>query len=103
MFAVPRLSKQLEQEWADQLAALFSCTAEDIRANATRFLKYPPGTLRLELMDNSVLEFQYAFHLVNEREKAIAIFTEHCGHHVYPFHEAKIFRGGELVFNQKHV
>ncbi len=103
MFAIPRLAKQLEEEWADALAERFGCTAGDIRADATPFLNYPAGILRVELMDGSVVEFRYAFHLLDEREKTIAVFTEHCGHHLYPFHEAKVFRDGELVFEQKHV
>ena len=34
------------------------------------------------------------FALVSEELKAIAVFTEHCGHHVYPYHEAKAIRRG---------
>jgi hypothetical protein len=50
-----------------------------------------------------VVEFQWAFHIVSESKKAIAVFTEHCGHHLYPYHEAQIFRDEKLVFQQKNA
>lgn len=49
-------------------------------------------------MDGSLVEFKYAFALVSEERKAIAVFTEHCGHHVYPYHEAKVYEAGRLVY-----
>lgn len=63
-------------------------------------MTYPMGTTRVELMDGSVAEFKYAFALVSEERKAIAVFTEHCGHHIFPYHEAKVLQDGLLQFQQ---
>jgi uncharacterized OB-fold protein len=49
-------------------------------------------------MDGSVVQFANAIHIVSEAKRAIAVFTEHCGHHVFPYHEAKVHCNGELVY-----
>jgi len=51
-------------------------------------------------MDGSEVRFSYAFHVVSEVRRTIAVFTEHCGHHLYPYHEAKIYRDDVLVYEQ---
>lgn len=51
-------------------------------------------------MDDSCVEFKYCTFLVNEEKKAIAVFTEHCGNHVFPYHEARIYRDGKLLWEQ---
>lgn len=99
-FPVARLAQQIEHEWTEELAAYLEVPAEDVFAKPTTMLSYPSETVRVELMDGSSVEFKWAFALVSEEKKAIAVFTEHCGHHVYPFHEARVFRGGRLVYDQ---
>ena len=101
-YPVPRLARQTVEEWADDLSAKTGRSAEQLRENY-QCIAFPSGILRLVLMDQSVVEFRWAFHLVSERRKAIAVFTEHCGHHVFPYHEARVFRDGQLVYEQKHV
>lgn len=51
-------------------------------------------------MDRSVVQFHYAFFIVSESKRAIAVFTEHCGNHIFPYHASKIYRDGELVYEQ---
>jgi hypothetical protein len=48
--------------------------------------------LRIILMDGSMVRFRYAFAIESETKRAIAVFTEHCGYHVFPHHEAVISR-----------
>jgi hypothetical protein len=98
----PRHADQIIVEWAVELAAHFGVTVEALRADPTRLVDFPAGKLRIELMDGSYVEFHWAFALINETFKAIAVFTEHCGHHVFPSHEAKVFGDGVLVY-EDHV
>jgi hypothetical protein len=42
-------------------------------------------------MDESFVEFRYAFYLISEEKRAIAVFTEHCGHFILPYHGARVF------------
>ena len=98
IYPVNRLSSELEREWSVELAKRFGQDVETFLATPTKFMEYPIETVRVELMDGSHVEFNYAFALVSEGLKAIAVFTEHCGHQVYPYHEAKVYRAGQLVY-----
>lgn len=99
-FPVPRLARQIEQEWSSLLATRFGCTAEEFNVQPEKFMSYPNGTLRVELMDGSEVHLKYAFALISEKWKAIAVFSEHCGHHVFPYHEAKVYHDEQLLFQQ---
>ncbi len=101
MYPIPQHSKQVVVEWAEELAARFGCSAQAIHERSDRLLSFPSETVRVELMDGSSVEFKYAFHIVGEPRRAIAIFTEHCGHHVLPYHEAKVFLNGVLAYEQQ--
>jgi hypothetical protein len=101
MYPVPSLAKQLELEWATELAARFGCTEAEFRENSTRFLQFSPQRLRVELMDGSFVEFRNAIALVSEPRKTIAVFTEHCGHHLYPYHEARVLVDKNLTYEQR--
>ena len=103
MFPVPRLAEQLQQEWATELASHFGITVEQFRTNPTRVMDYPGGFLRIELMDGSFAEFNCAFYLVSEEKRAIAVFTEHSGHHLYPYHEARVLRNGKVLYTPEHA
>ena len=100
MYPVPALAQQIEREWAAELAAYFEKTSEDVLSQVRPWFEFPHGTLRVALMDGSVVQFAYAIHIVSEAKRAIAVFTEHCGNHVFPYHEAKVHRDGKLVYEQ---
>jgi hypothetical protein len=51
-------------------------------------------------MDGSEVQFKNSFAHVDEGLKVIAVFSEHCGHHFFPYREAKIFRDGQMQFSQ---
>jgi hypothetical protein len=98
-FPVPRLAEAAVLEWAEELAARLGCDAEDIRRNPDG-VSFPHQAVRVELMDQSVVEFKNALFVVSDPKRAIAVFTEHCGHHVLPYHDAKILVDGELKYRQ---
>ncbi len=100
MYPVPSLARQLETEWAPDLAAHFGRSVDDVLQQVRPWFDYPGGQLRIELMDGSVVQFERAFYIASEAKRAIAVFTEHCGHHVFPYHEAKVYRDGALVYAQ---
>jgi hypothetical protein len=100
MYPVPSLARQLEAEWASDLAAYFGRSESDVLQHVRPWFDFPGGQLRIELMDGSIVQFEWAFHIASEAKRAIAVFTEHCGHHVFPYHEAKIYRDGLLVYAQ---
>lgn len=100
MYPVPRLAGQFIDDWAGPLAERFGCSAEALREHPGEWLTFPRDTVRIELMDGSSAEFRYAFFLVCETGKCIAVFTEHCGYHLFPYHEARVFRNGDVAYVQ---
>jgi hypothetical protein len=46
------------------------------------------GSVKIKYSDGTFLLFEYAFYAVNEEAEEIAVFTEHCGYHVFPLNEA---------------
>lgn len=80
------------------MAARFGVAVDTFRFNPTRLMDFPPQTVRVDLMDDSHVEFRRAFAIVSEARSKIAVFTEHCGHHVFPSHGAKVFHDGVLVY-----
>ncbi|MDI1268785.1 MAG: hypothetical protein PSV40_06745 [Polaromonas sp.] len=100
MYPVAALAQQIEREWAPELATYFQKTAEEVLSPVRPWFEFPHGKLRVELMDGSVVQFECALHLVSDAKRAIAVFTEHCGNHVYPYHEARVHRDGKLVYAQ---
>lgn len=100
MFPIPSLARQLETEWAPELAAHLGCNEADFRSAPGKYLAFPSQGLRVELMDGSFAELRWAFALVSEERKAVAVFTEHCGHHLFPYHEARVIVDGQVTYAQ---
>lgn len=100
MYPVPSLARQIESEWAPELAMHFGRELEEVMQKSRPWFVFPAGQLRVELMDGSFVQFAWAFHIVCDAKRAVAVFTEHCGHHVFPYHEARVFRDGVLAYAQ---
>lgn len=103
MHPVPRLAQQLVTEWAEDLAPVLGRSVEEIQHKGLCAADFPSNdSLHIKLMDGSFVQFEHAFHVVNAQKFAIAVFTEHCGYHVFPFHEAEVSRiQREVLFVQE--
>lgn len=97
-YPVPERAKQTEHEWGQHFALRFGVDEAEFRARPTTFMRFSPSTCRLELMDGSVIELRWAFGIVSTELHAVAVFSEHCGHHVFPLHEARVFEDGVQQF-----
>ncbi len=74
----PRLKQYLEGKYDDDRGHL---SASD----------FPPGqSIRIQLPDGSHAFFRYAFIIVNDDSGEIAVFTEHCGYHIFPASGAEV-------------
>lgn len=102
-YPVPALAQQIELEWTEELAVYCGCACEEVAEKLLSWFSLPTGTIKIKLMDESCVEFRWAFFVVSEQKRAVAVFTEHCGNHVFPYHEAQIYRDGELVYEQVPV
>ena len=93
MHPVPRLAKQILFEWEKELSEHLGRPVEELHSRGLGATDFPTNeSLHIKLMDGSFVQFEYAFHVVNAEKFAIAVFTEHCGYFVFPFHEAVVSR-----------
>jgi len=53
MYPVPAHAQQIEREWAPELADYFGKSETDVLAKVPHWFEFPPGTLRVELMEGS--------------------------------------------------
>ncbi len=97
-YPVPEQAKQTEHEWGRTLALRFGVDESKFRAQPTKFMRFPHSTCRVELMDGSIVELRWAFAIVSTELQAVAVFSEHCGHHVFPLHDARVFEDGVQKF-----
>jgi hypothetical protein len=80
-------------DWAEELAVTLRRSADDIRREGLTAYDFPANTqLHVKLMDGSTLRFRHAFHVIRQSQHALAIFTEHCGYHVFPLADAEVTR-----------
>lgn len=71
-----RLSEHLQEESKhdrDQLSA------SDFRYN-----------LKIDFGDGSMVFFRFAFYLIEHDWNEVAVFTEHCGYHIFPLFDTKL-------------
>jgi hypothetical protein len=47
-------------------------------------------SIHIRFPDGSFVFFRFAFALVDEPTGQVAVFTEHCGYHVFPAGEAEL-------------
>jgi hypothetical protein len=82
--------EQLPEHWSNRLKAYL---VEKGVSDRDYLLAYDFGgnqAVRISLRDGSVVFFNYAFYILDRDLNEIAVFTEHCGYHVFPLSEARI-------------
>ena len=78
-------------EWAEELSEALNRSVEDIRRNGLSAGDFSGEyDLCVEFADSSKVDFKYAFYVVREASCLIAVFTEHCGYHIFPARGATI-------------
>jgi len=52
---------------------------------------FPCGqSVVIRFPDRSYVHFQYAFAIRDEQANEVAVFTEHCGYHVFPLGDTEV-------------
>jgi len=67
------------QQWVEQYAKEASNGKWD-RLGASDF----GGSVKLRFSDGTFLMFEYAFYAIDVAKEELAVFTEHCGYHIFP-------------------
>ncbi len=88
--------KDLPQRWLEKLQNYLKeigSKYNELSADAFRH------NLKIEFGDRSYALFHYAFYWIDEEAKEIAVFTEHCGYHIFPLIDTKL----ELTDSQGNI
>lgn len=72
---------QLPQKWRDRLAELVRSKHGKDHDSP----QFEDRSLRLTFEDRSAAFFKFAFYLTDPQTNELAVFTEHCGYHLFPF------------------
>lgn len=99
-FPLVRFSTLILDDWLVELEQANAFTIDPTTNGLQRQLRFPNSTVRVCLMDQSIVEFKNALFVVNENKRAIAVFTEHCGHHIFPYHESIVYVDEQVVYRQ---
>ncbi len=70
---------RLPPHWQEWLRSHRPQTGGELRASDFK----TNAVVRLQFDDGSLAVFNYAFYAVDEDRKELAVFTEHCGYHVF--------------------
>ena len=74
----PRLRAYLRERTGEERDRL---SAGDFSTRQSVIIRFPDGSQVL---------FRYAFAITDEARREVAVFTEHCGYHVFPLGEAEL-------------
>ena len=87
------------EHWAELLSKKLGRPAHEIAEKGLSACDFSPAK-RVEIIfsDKSFCSFKYAFSVVDEAKRLVAIFSEHCGYHEFSTYGAKIVEINEDMF-----
>lgn len=75
----------LPERWQLELHLTARGSTKPEKLSASEF---PSGTrVKIRFEDDSHVEFRYAFVIEAPEFREVAVFTEHCGYHLFPWFE----------------
>ncbi|MCP5209308.1 MAG: hypothetical protein H6998_00110 [Hahellaceae bacterium] len=85
--------------WSGLLSKKLGRPAEEIAEKGLSGYDFSPSKrVEIEFSDKSHCLFKYSFAVINEQTRQVAVFTEHCGYHVYSTYGAVIKEINEDIF-----
>lgn len=80
---------QLPEHWKNRVAEL-ARELSDGRYERLGAEAFKQEAVRVRFPDGSSALFLYAFALTDEERRELAVFTEHCGYHVFPLEDTTV-------------
>ena len=97
--SIVKKQRAILEEWADSLSKKFGRSAGEIVSEGLSAFDFPSsGKVEITLPDKSFCRFHYAFSIIDEARQQVAVFTEHCGYHIFPLSGALIKEIAETVY-----
>lgn len=78
------------QHWVERLQRHLRAKYGDDRNKLSAY-DFPSGqAVRITFPDGSQVHFRHAFALADSASGEVAVFTEHCGYHIFPLVDAQV-------------
>lgn len=88
------------EDWASFLSRRLGRSPEQIICNGLSAADFACAkTVRIEIEDQSVCSFNYAFCLIDRGTQMLAVFSEHCGYHVFSVRAAAVWENDDLFLD----
>ena len=78
--------KDLPERWQQKLQAYLAENSNSNRKQLSAFDFTTNTLVKINFEDNSTVAFRYAFFIKAEEFREVAVFTEHCGYHIFPLY-----------------
>ncbi|HCG6122980.1 TPA: hypothetical protein NJ077_004490 [Vibrio parahaemolyticus] len=78
-----KMKQNLIIEWSDLLSNKLNRSASEIAESGLALLDFSPDSVEIVFDDESYCKFNHAFAVENRDTNQVAVFTEHCGYHVF--------------------
>jgi hypothetical protein len=82
---------ELVHDWADLLSSHLNRPRADILQRGLAASDFRED-VEISFPDGSTVSFRHAFFVIDSQRQVIAVFTEHCGYHVFPAADSEIYR-----------
>jgi hypothetical protein len=73
----------LPERWAKRLEE-YLCKERNLDRDHLSATDFGNNYLKINFEDGSIAFFQFAFYLLDQESNEVAVFTEHCGYHIFP-------------------
>jgi hypothetical protein len=84
------IGQEVPSHWRKHVREYIRARSGESREHLLAHDFHPGRSVRLGFPDGSYVLFRYAFYIRNEEAGELAVFTEHCGYHVFPAAEVDV-------------
>ena len=85
------MNRKLVNEWVDALSIKLDRPQADILTRGLAASDFRED-VEITFPDRSIVSFRHAVCVSDPQRHVIAVFTEHCGYHVFPTVDSEIYR-----------
>lgn len=78
-----RSNREIIESVAEELSSKLGRPAKEILEKGLSAYDFNADEVEIVFEDGSSANFKYSFYVVSAKKKVIAIFTEHCGYHLF--------------------
>lgn len=96
---IRRQQTEIIRIFAPELARLTGRPEDDLVRNGLSIRDFQSNAeVELQFADKSHAKFNFAFFIASREKNAVAVFTEHCGYHVFPYVDTTVVSTNRETF-----